>query len=79
MQEGGEAKKKVTESRTVTAADSALVKKKLAQLERGDHWLSSNLIVKMADREYKKGRHYNTKVIARRTIFSKHCTFPFCR
>lgn len=33
--------------------------KKLAQQ---DHWLSSNLIVKMADRMYKKGRHYNTKV-----------------
>lgn len=27
-----------------------------------DHWLSSNLVVKMVDRAYKKGRHYNTKV-----------------
>lgn len=37
-------------------------RKEPAQPEKQDHWLSSNLIVKMADRTYKKGRHYNTKV-----------------
>ena len=36
-----------------------LVKKTLG---RDDYWLSSNLRVKMVDRKYKRGRHYNTKV-----------------
>ena len=34
--------------------------KKQAPLKMEDHWLSSNLVVKMVDREYKKGRHYTS-------------------
>ena len=44
------------------ATEVSRVVKEPAELKKGDHWLSSNLIVKMADRTYKKGRHYNTKV-----------------
>lgn len=32
-------------------------------MSRGDFWLSSNLRVKMVDRQYRK-RYYNTKVRA---------------
>ena len=32
------------------------------KLDQNDYWLTSNLKVKIVDRTYKKGRHYNTKV-----------------
>ena len=37
---------------------------KLDQHKSGDYWLSSDLVVKMVDRVYKKGRYYNTKVLS---------------
>lgn len=40
----------------------ANAKKASFQPEKKDHWLSSDLRVKMVDRSYKRGRYYNTKV-----------------
>lgn len=37
-------------------------KQSVQAASREEHWLSSNLRVKVVDRTYKNGRHYNTKV-----------------
>lgn len=39
------------------------------KLSKDNYWLTSDLRVKMVDRTYKKGRHYNTKVCKEWHVF----------
>lgn len=57
------AKRQHTENTSSANRGSAKeTKKKSSKLKKEDCWLSANLRVKVVDREYKNGKHYNTKV-----------------
>ena len=49
-------------SLTKKAPSSHQQQQQQQQLDRESCWLTSNLRVKMVDRQYRKGRYYNTKV-----------------
>ncbi len=52
------------DSKRVCRSEPKEAKKSVQPAEREEYWLSSNLRVKVVDRAYKNGRHYNTKVRA---------------